>query len=561
MSNVSEQNFEENISMEELLDSVDEELEASAGEIIQGEVVSVDNNFVYLNIGQKTEGKTSVSEFKDIPSIGEKYDVLLLTRKLTDGMFVLSRKAAENAEKWKTFIAWYNDGNREVTGKITDIKQTGSIVDFGIYHAYLPISQYGDIKVKNSLGSSETFNFRILKIDEKKKSVLVSRRIIIDELKEQGWKNFISKHKENDVIEGKIVKIVEFGAFIELGGFEGLIRNNDLTWKKYFDKSDFLKLNETKKFKIISINEEKKKISLGLKQLSPDPWTVVSEKYKIGSKIEGAVTSITNFGLFVEIEQGIEGLVPLSEISWSKTQGNLSKIYKKDDKVQVQIINIDAAEKKLGLSIRMTMENPWVSVQKRFPAGTVHTSRITKIAKFGLFVEIDKDIEGMIHVSDLSWTGKTELSSFKSGQEITFKILEINLKDQKISCGLKQLEVSPWEKIKEKFPVRSIVKGPVVRITPFGMFIKVDEDVEGMVHISEISRNKIDKIEELFSVGDDVEAVVQNIDTDKRRMALSIKMLDIMQEKDNLNKLMGGDISKTASIGDLMKLKLNKGEE
>ncbi len=559
MSKLSDHNFEENISMEELLESVENETEASAGEIIQGEVVSVDRDFVYLNIGQKTEGKAPFAEFKDKPSCGDKYDVVLLSRKLTDGMFVLSRKSAENSKKWETFIDWYKTGNRDVAGNISEIKQTGAIVDFGMYSGYLPHSQYGDIKVSStaSAGKSE---FKILKVDEKKKSVLLSRRVITDELREKGWTNFIANHKENDVVEGKIAKIVEFGAFVDLGGVEALLRNTDLTWKKYYDKNEFLKENDKKKFKILSINLEKKKLSVGLKQMTPDPWTIAASKYKTGSVVNGTVTSLTSFGVFIEIEEGVEGLVPLSEISWSKSSVNLKNIFKKDDKVKVQIINIDANEKKLALSVKQTLVNPWNSVEKRCSAGTVCKCKITKIAKFGLFVEIEKDIEAMIHVSDLSWDGKTSLTSFKPGQEIQCKVLEVNIKEQKISCGIKQLTVSPWEKIKEKYPVRTIIKGHVVKISPFGMFVKFDEDVEGMVHISEISRNKIEKIEDVYSIGSSVDAIIQNIDADKKRIALSIKALEMMQEKEDLTRLMGGEPSKTASIGDLMKLKLNKGE-
>lgn len=560
VDNMGEAKFEEDVTMAELLDSVGDD-SVSAGEIVTGEVVSSDDNFAFLNIGRKTEGRVPLAEFEgNIPKIGEKLEVLLKSNRLVDGMFALSKRAAEGIKKWDAFKEWYNEAPETVEGVVVDRKKGGAIIDFGVYTAFLPQTHFADIHVKEAQKTQEKFEFKILKIVDKKRSVFVSRKQLVDERRAASWETILNDYNEGDKINGKVVRIVDFGAFVDLGGFEALVHNNDISWRKIFNKEDYISVGSSYDFKILGINKEDKKISLGLKQLTEDPWSTMEKDYPVGSQVKGKVSTVTNFGIFVELKNSVEGLVPLSEISYNKQSIAAKNSYKEGDVVTAEVISLDTDQRKLALSIKNTLENPWDNIAKRIPVGTKMKSKIKKIMPFGIFVELEDAIDGMIHVSDLSWDDKVSVNDYKKGDTVEFIVLEINKSEQKVACGIKQLTKSPWEAVKEKFPPRSTVKGEVVKIAPFGMFVKLDPDVEGLVHISEVSRKKVENIVDLYSVGDNVDVVVQNVDVSKKRISLSIKMLEKIQEKEELDKIMSDNISKTVSIGEMIKLKTNENE-
>lgn len=556
---MGEAKFEENISMEEALGMEEFESSAGAGEIITGNIVSCDSDFAFLNIGKKQEGRIPLSEFDDKPANGDNVEVLLKSNRPSGGYYSLSKKAAESVKRWNDFLKWYEDKPETVKGTILEKKKTGAIVDFGITTAFLPQTHFADIKISNAIESKQEYDFKILKVDEKKRSILVSRRQYVDELKLKAWDSIVNRYNENDVIKGKVVRIVEFGAFVDLGGFEALVHNNDISWKKVFKKDEYVTINESYDFKILAIDKENRKISLGLKQMTVDPWSEIEKKYPVGTVVKGKVSTITNFGLFLQIDDSIEGLVPLSEISWNRQTINAKNAFNEGDSISAEVISVSPDERKIALSIKNTLENPWHSVEKRFPVGSKHKSKVKKQMAFGIFVELEDGIDGMIHISDLSWDDNASVNDYKKGDTVEFVILDINKKDQKIACGIKQLTKSPWEKIKEQYPVRSKVNGEVIKITSFGMFVKIEEGVEGLVHISEVSRKKIDNIEDIYKVGDKVDVIVQNVDVNKKRISLSIKMLDIIQEKEELDKIMNENVSNTASIGDMIKLKNDEG--
>jgi small subunit ribosomal protein S1 len=554
MSDQMNEQFDDSMTMESLLESTQD---ISMGQAFKGVVVSVDEKYVYVNIGRKNEGCVPVGDFDALPKTGDSIDVVLRPGKMHEGMHLLSHRAARSQAQWQAFFDNAPAEGSIVKGTVKKFTGKGAIIQLDVITAFLPLSHAGDIRLKESEGKADIFTFKILSIDPQKHSVIVSRSEIIAQEKEVAWNRILSEHKEGDVVKGKITRFVDFGAFVDLGGFEALLHNNDLTWRKVYKKKKIIQIGDEREFVILSIKREDKKISLGLKQLSVDPWAEIEKAYPEGQKVEGIVTTIANFGVFVEIGDGIEGLVIPSECGWSKRPASPKDSIKKGDKVVVVVTGIDKENRKLSLSIRQATENPWSSIERKYPVGTVLKKPIKRIVSFGLFVEIENDIDGLIHVSDVSWDdGDKALPELYSvGQEVEFKIIGIDKNEMRISCGMKQLTRSPWESIKEKYPPRSRVPGTITNITAFGLFVKLEDNVEGLVHISEASRRKVEDLTEIYKVGDSVNVVVLNVDTDKKKMSLSIKHYDIMNEKEELKKLMGSTSSSTATIGDLLKLK------
>ncbi|HPY02567.1 MAG TPA: S1 RNA-binding domain-containing protein [Spirochaetota bacterium] len=549
--------FDDSMTMEELLNSTPS---IEQGKIVQGEVVSVDSKFAYLNIGGKVEGKVFLNEFDKTPEQGEKHDVLIKSSRLSEGMYQLSKRAVVQIEKWKNFEAWASAGNERVNGKLIKKLPNGAVVEFDGVTGFLPIKEAGDIRIKDDDSFSRSYEFKVIQIDLKKKNVILSRKMVVDEIKEKAWSEISSKYKEGDVVSGTVVSFADFGTFVSINGYEALLHNNDLSWSKGVKRKNILKIGDKGEFKILSMDLENRKIALGIKQMTADPWDTIDKKYRAGDKVKGTVTTVTSFGIFAEIENGIEGLVSSGEISWIKKIVNPKELYKKDDVVSAVITDINKAERRISLSIKQAEVNPFVDYLSKNRVGSVVDSKVARIAPFGLFVNLANDIDALVHVSDLSWDDeKVDLASnYKPGDSLKVKILSANSDEMKISCGIKQLTRSPWEDVKEKFPPRSKVSGTVSSITSFGVFVKLDDKVEGLVHLSELSRNKIEDVNSVFKIGDSVNAVVLDVDVDKKKISLSIKGFDIMSEKEELSKVMGGNTSNTASIADLLKNKMEK---
>lgn len=556
---VEEQNeHNEMMDMQELLDSSLEEIQP--GKVISGEVVTIDDSYVYVNVGTKSDGRVPAGEFEELPAVGDSIEVMLQTRRFVDGMYQFSMKAAHEMKFWKEFSENNAEGD-SIKGFIQKSTNKGKMVNCGGFVAFLPFSLAADLKGISS--SEEEYTFRIKTIDKKKRSVVLSRRDYIEEENAKNWEAFVSQYKEGDVIEGEVVKFVEFGAFINVGGIDALLHRNDMTWKKVFKQRKLLKLGEKREFKILSINREEGKISLGLKQLKDDPWKTVTERYKTGDIAEGTVVTLTNFGAFVEIEEGVEGFLSNNELSWTKRNASVNDIFEKGDTGRFMVLDVNPDDQKMTLGLKQTMANPWESIDERFPVGSSHTRPIKKIVKFGFFVELEESIDGLVHNSDITWDDKVKnpQDGFSEGDEVTFKILEIRKGEQKISCGIKQLTESPWEAINKKYPPRSKVEGVISGITDFGVFIKLEDDVEGLVHISEVSRRRIDDLSEHFTVGDRVHAVVLGVDVNRKRLSLSIKHLEIMSEKEELSKILKKESPSTMSLGNMIKIELNDEEK
>jgi len=549
---MTEDNYD-TIDMASVADSALEDIQP--GMIVKGEIVTVDSGYAYVNVGTKSDGRVPLEEFDTVPKVGEVYEVKLMNRKLVDGVYQFSRKAAVAEKSWKDFIESYNKGNREVKGKIKSSNDKGKILSLSGVNAFLPASLAADLKSVSS--SDEEYFFVVKDVDKKKKSVLVSRKDYIEELNKKKWEDFLSKYKEGDIVKGEVVKFVEFGAFVRIDGIDALLHRNDMSWKKVFKQRKILKLGEVRDFVILSINRDELKVALGLKQLKEDPWLAIAQKFNPGDIVKGKVVTITPVGAFVQIDEDIEGFVANSELSWTKSNANVKDYFSKGDESDFVILSIEPQDKKIALGFKQLSQNPWETIDERFPIDSIWKRPIKKIVKFGLFVELEEGIDGLIHVSDISWDEVKDLNkSFKVGQEVEFKILEIHKDEMKISCGMKQLTKSPWELIKEKYPPRTKVHGTVSGITQFGLFVKLADDVEGLVHISETSRNRIEKLEEHFKIGDPVDAVVLDVDVEKKRLSLSIKHYEIMSEKEEVNKILKKTSPNTVTLGDIINIEL-----
>ena len=548
--------FDEDINMEHVANSAPEDIKPNT--VLQGEVVTVDGSYAYVNVGAKSEGRVSLDEFDKKPEVGDAVDVMLLSKRMIDGMFVFSKKAADGRVKWRRFLEWYNAGNRQVSAGIGEINKNGITVNCMGLSAFVPFSQAGDIRYKKSLDTSTEYKFKIRKVDEKNNSIILSRKEYLEEEGARVWAEFIQKYAAGSRVKGRVLRYTEDGAVIDVDGVEAMLSKDNISWKKVFKKRKVLKQGEEHEFLVISIDAERKKAEVGLKQLTDDPWAQVEAKYATGSTVSGRVVTVTSFGVFIELEDGVEGLVNAADLSWTKKTVNPRDNCKPGQKVEAQVLSVDARERKISLGLKHLLENPWDTIGARYPAGTVVRGRVKKIMNFGIFVEIEGDIDGLVHLSDVTWEDekKDVLERYKVGDEVEFKILDINKSEMKISCGIKQLSRSPWAVIGEKYPPRSRLAGVITRITNFGLFVKLDDGIEGLVHISEVSRKKIENLNDQFKVGDKVNVVVLGVDVDKKRLSLSIKHYDMIVEKEELKKILNANSPSKVTLGDILKNKL-----
>ncbi|MBN1532504.1 MAG: S1 RNA-binding domain-containing protein [Spirochaetes bacterium] len=546
----------ESIDMEHVADSAMEEIQP--GKIIRGEIVTIDSEFAYVNVGTKLDGRIPLHEFSEPPAIGDSVEVLLNNKSFVDGMYQFSKNAAETEKRWQEFLTRFDGGPGTIEGRIVSATNKGKIVDCGGVHVFLPFSLAADLKGVSS--TQEEYTFKVKSFEKKKRSIVVSRKDYLDEENVRRWNEFCANYKIGDRITGKVIKFVEFGAFVRIAGIDALLHRNDMTWKKIFKQRKILKLNEEREFIILDYNREEGKISLGLRQLQEDPWAGIGERYKTGDAVQGTVSTVTNYGAFVEIEDGIEGFVGNSELSWTKSGVRASDLFKKGDQGSFMILDINSEERKLSLGYKQLQANPWDTIEADFPVGSVHRTRIKKIVKFGMFVELNQHIDGLVHLSDISWDDNTKdaTSRHRVNDEVEIKILEIRKEDRKISCGMKQLLKSPWEVISERYPVRTKVEGTVSGITPFGLFVKLEDNVEGLVHISEVSRRKIEDLSEYYTIGDPVSVMVLGVDVDKKRLSLSIKSFEIQSEKEELEKIIKNTSPSTVTLGDIVNIKLGE---
>lgn len=515
----------------ELIDSKFRELRE--GSIVTGTIQEIRPQVVLVDIGYKSEGAISISEFEDEEiEVGDQIEVLLERLENDEGIVVLSKEKAAHKQNWDKIVGVYRDGGL-VKGKVKSVVKGGLMVNVGV-EAFLPGSQV-DIIPPRDLNEyvGKVYEFKIVKVNNDRKNIVLSRREVIEAERADQRQRFLETVKEGDKVEGIVKNITDFGAFVDLRGMDGLLHITDMSWGRVNHPSEMLHIGQSLEVVILEVDREKERVSLGLKQMTDNPWADIERKYPINSHVKGRVTKLLPYGAFVELEKGVEGLVHVSELSWVKRITRPSDVLKLDQEIEAVVLSISVKEQKISLGVRQLEDNPWADIESRFPIGTVIKGQVRNLTPYGAFVGLEEGIDGMIHVSDMSWTRKINHPSevLKKGDEVEAIVLEIKKEDQRVSLGIKQLESDPWESINDRFKVGDMVTGQVAKIASFGAFVNLDGDIDGLIHISQLSEDHVERVKDVIKVGDEITARVIKVDSIERRIGLSIKAVNYDTEQ------------------------------
>ena len=515
----------------ELIDSKFRELRE--GSIVTGTIQEIRPQVVLVDIGYKSEGAISISEFEDEEiEVGDQIEVLLERLENDEGIVVLSKEKAAHKQNWDKIVGVYRDGGL-VKGKVKSVVKGGLMVNVGV-EAFLPGSQV-DIIPPRDLNEyvGKVYEFKIVKVNDDRKYIVLSRREVIEAERADQRQRFLETVKEGDKVEGIVKNITDFGAFVDLRGMDGLLHITDMSWGRVNHPSEMLHIGQSLEVVILEVDREKERVSLGLKQMTDNPWADIERKYPINSHVKGRVTKLLPYGAFVELEKGVEGLVHVSELSWVKRITRPSDVLKLDQEIEAVVLSISVKEQKISLGVRQLEDNPWADIESRFPIGTVIKGQVRNLTPYGAFVGLEEGIDGMIHVSDMSWTRKINHPSevLKKGDEVEAIVLEIKKEDQRVSLGIKQLESDPWESINDRFKVGDMVTGQVAKIASFGAFVNLDGDIDGLIHISQLSEDHVERVKDVIKVGDEITARVIKVDSIERRIGLSIKAVNYDTEQ------------------------------
>ena len=538
------------------------------GEVVKGRIVSITKDFVMVDIGYKSEGQIPIAEFTGpdgeiTAQVGDQVEALLEGSETEEGPLMLSKNKASRIKVWEEISsAYHNDGT--VEGTIVAKVKGGLSVDLGGILAFLPGSQVDLMPVRHTdhlIGQTTTFN--VLKFNRKRRNVVLSRRSLLEKVKGDAKATLLSTLEEGKVVDGVIKNITDYGVFVDLGGLDGLLHITDLSYGRIRHPADLFKVGDTIAVKVLSFDRDKERISLGLKQLAPDPWTTVAEKFPLSSRVTGKVVSLTDYGSFIELEAGVEGLIHISEMSWTRKVRHPNQILTVGDIVEVVVLELDPQRKRISLSLKQVEPNPWEVIGEKYPVGSVIEGKIKNITDFGIFIGIDEGIDGLVHISDISWTKRFKHPSelYKKGQTVQAKVLYIDKENERFSLSIKELNPNPWQSIEMRYPVNSLVTGTITNITDFGFFVEVEEGIEGLVHISELSKNK-DKMTAL-KVGDLIRAKVIHSSPQDRRIGLSIRRLETDEEQRNYRDYMKSSSEATSNLGDILRetLERDRGDE
>ena len=528
------------MSQESLEEAYDNSLKAfTDGEIVKGNVVDVNRDEVMIDIGFKSEGYIPAAEFESdengLPSVqvGDEIDVYIVHRENSEGQIVLSKKIADQTLVWDEITQAFENGS-PVDGHILDKQKGGLQVTVGTLRAFLPASQV-DLRPTQDLDQyvGETFPMKIISLNKRRNNIVLSRRAWLEAEMAEKKEEVLKTLEVGQLVTGVVKNITNFGAFVDLGGVDGLLHKTDMAWKRVHHPSEIVNIDDEIEVQVIAIGEDNEKISLGLKQKTSDPWENVEEKYVIGSKVSGTVVNIVNYGVFVQLEEAVEGLIHVSEMAWTRRNVAPSRMVSKGTEIEAIVLEISKEEKRISLGIKQLQQNPWELLEQKYPVGTKITGRIRNLTNFGAFVEIEEGIDGLIHTSDLSWTERTSnpQDMLKEGDEVEVVVLQIDASERRVSLGLKQTQPDPWDEVPEKYKVGSIVRGKVVNLTSFGAFTKLEEGIDGLIHISEIADRRIERPEEVVKVGDELDVKVINLDPKGRRIGLSLKAAIADQER------------------------------
>jgi small subunit ribosomal protein S1 len=498
----------------------------AAGSIVKGTIIEVGSKDVLVDIGYKSEGVISGGEFEDIKTVkvGDQIDVLIEKLEDKEGMVVLSKEKAEFKQNWERILTICNEGGT-ISGKVKAIVKGGLLVNIGV-EAFLPASQIDVLTPKNlAQYVGNTYEFKVVKINQERQNIVLSRRELIEQERTERRQKLLAEMTPGDIRKGTVKNITDFGAFIDLNGIDGLLHITDMSWGRVGHPSEILKVGQDIDVVVLDINREKERVSLGLKQKLANPWDSIEQKYPVGAKVKGRVVNLVPYGAFVELEPGVEGLVHVTELSWTKRVAKPSDMLEPDQEIEAVVLGINREEQKISLGLRQLEANPWDQAMDKYPAGTKVKGKIRNLTSYGAFIELEEGLDGMIHVSDMSWTRKINHPSevLKKGDEVEALVLEVDKTNQRIAVGMKQLLPDPWEGIDQMYKVGDLVTGKVTKLASFGAFIGLQHEIDGLVHISQISEERIDKIKNVLKVDQEVTARVIKIDKSDRRIGLSIK--------------------------------------
>lgn len=499
------------------------------GVIVSGEVVKIDETYILVDVNFKSEGQIPLDEFMEngqvAVKVGDTVDVYVVRKNEREGSIVLSRDKAKRMQVLDELEKLLESGD-VVTGRIVRRIKGGYVVEIKGIEAFLPGSHV-DLRPVPDMDAlvNQDFEFRVLKINRRRSNVIVSRRVLLEEDRDRKRGELLTTLEEGQTVPGVVKNITEYGVFIDLGGLDGLLHITDMSWKRIRHPREMVHLGDELQLKVLSFDKEEKKVSLGLKQLVPDPWINISEKYPEGLKLTGKVTNLVDYGAFVELEPGVEGLVHISEMSWTRKLRHPSQMVRAGDEVDVVILGVDVDRKRISLGMKQVAPNPWDLVAEKYPEGTILEAGVKNITEFGLFIGIEDGIDGLIHVSDLSWTKKIRHPNelYKVNDVVRAKVLTVDKDNEKFTLGIKQLSDDPWLDVPGRYPVGTQLTGTITNITDFGLFVEVEEGIEGLIHVSEMSKKKIKTPKEAFNEGDTIEAKVIHVSADERRLGLSLK--------------------------------------
>ena len=522
-------------AMADILTQAGQESKFKGGSLVEGTVSAIKGDDVFVDIGYKSAGTVGLKEFgENAPAVGDKVTVMLV--KLEDdktGLVDVSKRRADDKIRWEKILARYKEGC-VVTGTIKSVVRGGLLVAIDDVEAFLPGSQVDVTPVKDlEPYVGQTFEFKVIKISNERRNLIVSRRELIEGTLAEKRAELLASLEKGQIRKGRVKNITDFGAFIDLDGIDGLLHITDMSWGRVKHPSEILKVGQELDVMVLDVDRDRERISLGLKQTVANPWDTILEQFPVGSRVQGKVVNLAAYGAFVEIAPGIEGLVHISEFSWTKRVARASDMLSVGDEVQVVVLSVDVENQKIALGIRQTQANPWDTVQDRFPVGSRVHGKVRNFTAYSAFVELEEGIDGMIHVSDMSWTRKVNHPSecLQKGQEVDAIVLDVNAAEQRISLSLKAAMPDPWDEIAQKFPVGKVVKGKVSKIASFGAFVELEDGVDGLVHISQISDQRIEKVKDALEVGQEVEARVVKVDRGERRIGLSIRAMNMTDDE------------------------------
>jgi len=499
------------------------------GEVVRGRVVEVRDSEVLVDIGYKSEGTIAMEEFRHagtLPKVGDEIEVYLESKEDSEGLIVLSKDKADKIKVWDA-ISKSHDSGTPVEGKVVEVVKGGLSVDVGV-RAFLPGSQVDLRPVKNLASMlGQMIRAKVIKLNRRRGNVVLSRRAVLEEEREEKRKHTLSVLSEGMVLTGAVKNITDYGAFIDLGGIDGLLHVTDMSWGRVGHPSEIFQIGDQVEVVVLHFDRETGRVSLGYKQKSSDPWAVVDERYPVGAKAQGRVVSLTNYGAFVELEPGVEGLVHVSEMSWTRRVRHPSKLVNVGDMVDVMVLDVNKATKRISLGMKQVEADPWATIDERYKPGERIEGKVRNLTDFGAFVELEPGVDGLLHISDMSWTRNIGHPSeiLKKGQSVETQILNVDKDNKRISLGLKQIQPDPWESVAQRYPMGSRVTGKIVRLTDFGAFVELEPGVDGLLHVSQMSSRPIASPSDLVNVGDELTLMVIRVDSNERRIGLSLKDL------------------------------------